>query len=306
MTTIGRPLRDITLFRGSPDERARLLLELRHAAHEVGFFYVTGHGVPESVTGRVLEAPREFFDLPLDQRLAIDNVRSPQFRGDTRVGYEHTRGRPDRRDQLDVGVERPVLGLGPEDPAYLRLIGPNQWPAGLPGLRDTVLARQAEADRVSRDVLRVLAASLGQPATYVDEWFDDEAHSHLTVIRYPGRGHAVDDQGVCAHTDYGFLALVLHDELGGLQVEGPEGGWLDATPVPGEFVVSLGEALEMSTRGCLRATVHRVTSPPGYVERLPVPFFLGPRRDSVISEIPLPPELAVVVHGVDPTSTTRC
>jgi isopenicillin N synthase-like dioxygenase len=299
MTTPAIPLLDIARFRSTPSEREAFLADLRHAAHDVGFFYVAGHGVPTAVTDAVLDAARTFFSLPLEDRLAIDNLNSPQFRGYTRVGYEHTNGRPDRRDQLDVGVERPALELGPVDPAYLRLIGPNQWPESFPALKVAVLDWQAEADRVSREVLRALAAALGQDDSYFDRWFDDEAHSHLKVIRYPGRGDAPDDQGVGAHKDYGFLALLLQDNLGGLQVEALDGSWLDASPVPGAFVFNLGEVLEIATRGYLRATVHRVVSPAGDVERFSIPYFLGPRLDSVIEEIPLPPELAAQARGID-------
>ena len=121
MATTPIPLVDIARFRGDAAEREAFLQDLRHAAHDVGFFYVTGHGVASSVTDGVLDAARAFFALPLEDRLAIDNLNSPQFRGYTRVGYEHTNGRPDRRDQLDIGVERAALELGPEDPAYLPL-----------------------------------------------------------------------------------------------------------------------------------------------------------------------------------------
>ena len=293
------PLLDISAFRGTPEEREAFLGELRYAAHDVGFFYVVGHGVPRSVTDGVLDAARAFFALPLEERLAIDNLNSPQFRGYTRVGYEHTGGRPDRRDQLDVGVERPPLDLGPDDPAYLRLIGPNQWPESLPVLREAVLAWQAEADRVSREVLRALAVALGQRESYFDEWFDADAHTNLKVIRYPGRGDEPDDQGVGAHKDYGFLALVLQDSCGGLQVERLDGTWAEAVPVDGAFVFNLGEVLEIATQGYLRATKHRVTSPRGDVDRYSVPFFLGPRLDSVIPEIELPAELAAQARGID-------
>ncbi len=293
------PVLDLSLFRGTDAQRAELLEDLRHAAHDVGFFYVTGHGVADQVVTDVFDAAREFFALPLEERQAIDNLRSPQFRGYTRVGYEHTGGRPDRREQLDVGVERPALDLGPDDPAYLRLIGPNQWPAGHPEVKDAVLAWQDEAARVSREVLRALAAALGQDDAYFDTWFDAESHNHLKVIRYPGRGDEPSDQGVGAHKDYGFLALLLQDDLGGLQVEALDGTWLDAVPVPGAFVVNIGEMLEIATHGYLRATVHRVVSPPGQVERFSIPFFLGPRLDVVMPEIPLPPELVAQARGID-------
>ena len=299
MTTPGLPVLDLSLFRGDESERAPFLADLRHASHDVGFFYVTGHGVPEAVVADVFDAAREFFALPLEERQAIDNLNSPQFRGYTRVGYEHTGGRPDRREQLDVGVERPALDLGPDDPAYLRLLGPNQWPEGHPRVKEAVLAWSDEATRVSREVLRALAVALGQDETYFDPWFDAESHNHLKVVRYPGRGDEPTDQGVGAHKDYGFLALLLQDDLGGLQVQALDGSWLDASPVPGAFVVNIGEMLEIATRGYLRATVHRVVSPPGDVERFSIPFFLGPRLDVVMPEIPLPPELAAQARGID-------
>ena len=42
------PLVDISRFR-DPARREGFLAELRHAAHDVGFFYVTGHGIPAEV-----------------------------------------------------------------------------------------------------------------------------------------------------------------------------------------------------------------------------------------------------------------
>lgn len=299
MSTSAIPVVDLSRFRGSADDREQFLADLRHAAHDVGFLYVVGHGVPQQVVDDVFTAARDFFALPLEERQAIDNLNSPQFRGYTRVGYEHTNGRPDRRDQLDVGVERPALDVGPDDPAYLRLIGPNQWPDGQPELKRAVLAFQDAAERVSKEMLAAFAVALGQDEHYFEQWFDAESHNHLKVIRYPGRGQDVDDQGVGSHKDYGFLALLVQDQLGGLQVQSLEGEWLEATPMPGSFVFNIGEMLEVMTQGYLRATVHRVVSPPGDVDRYSVPFFLGPRLDAVMPVMPLPPELAAEARGVD-------
>ena len=61
------PLIDISRFRGP--ERDAFLDELRYAAHEVGFFYVIGHGVPQTLTEGIFEVARRFFALPLEQRL---------------------------------------------------------------------------------------------------------------------------------------------------------------------------------------------------------------------------------------------
>ncbi|GAA4970150.1 2-oxoglutarate and iron-dependent oxygenase domain-containing protein [Pseudonocardia tropica] len=292
------PVVDLSRFRAGPDERAAFLAELRRAAREVGFFYVTGHGVPDDVLTGMDALARRFFALPLKERLAIENVHSPQFRGYTRAGTEHTGGTADWREQIDIGPERAAVEPGPGEPDWLRLIGPNQWPTALPELRGVVLRWQAEALRVSREVLRALAAALGQQEGYFDGWFDEESSLHLKIVRYPGRPAPGSDQGVGAHKDYGYLALLQQDVVGGLQVEGPDGGWIDAVPVPGAFVVNIGEMLEIATRGYLTATRHRVVSPPPGVDRISVPFFLAPRLDAVVAPLDLPAELAADARGI--------
>jgi len=293
----GIPIIDLSLLRGT--DPAAESARLRAALHETGFLYVTGHGVPSSVVEGVFAAAREFFALPLEDRLAIDEVNSPHFRGYTQLGNELTQGRADQRDQLDVGPERQALELGPDDPAYLRMTGPNQWPTALPTLRPAVLAWYDEARRVSIELLQCIAVALGQPADWFDAWFDDQTHDHLKVIRYPGSLVREGDQGVGAHKDYGWLALLVQDDLGGLQVQALDGTWIDATPVPGTFVVNIGEMLEVATRGYLRATVHRVVSPATTQDRYSIPFFLGPRLDATVPAIPLPDDLAAQARGIE-------
>ncbi|MBA2945590.1 isopenicillin N synthase family dioxygenase [Streptomyces himalayensis] len=292
------PVIDISRFRAPDTDRDTFLAELRAAAHEVGFFYVTGHGVPTSLQEEVLSAARTFFALPEDRRLEIENLNSPQFRGYTRTGTEYTAGSADWREQIDIGPEREALETGPDDPDYLRLVGPNQWPSVLPELRDIVLRWQAEARRVSREVLRALAAALGQDEGYFDQWFDDEAAVHVKIVHYPPRAAEDADQGVGAHKDYGYLALLQQDEVGGLQVQREDGEWIDAVPVPGAFVFNIGEMLEIATQGYLKATQHRVVSPQPGVHRYSIPFFLGPRLDAVVKPLHLPLELAARSRGV--------
>ncbi len=291
------PIVDLSHFRDPAADRAAFLADLRAAAHDVGFFYVTGHGIPQETTDGIAALARRFFALPLPQRLEIENIHSPQFRGYTRVGTEHTRGAADRREQIDIGPERPAVPTRPGDPDYLRLIGPNQWPSALPELRDAVLGWQAEALRVAREVLRALSAALGQREDYFDGWFDGEATLHVKIVHYPPREAPEDAQGVGSHKDYGYLALLQQDDVGGLQVQAADGTWIDAAPVPGTFVVNIGEMLEIATQGYLKATLHRVVSPAG-VDRYSIPFFLGPRLDAVVEPLDLPPELAASATGV--------
>ena len=292
------PVLDLSRFDAGAAERAQFLAALGAAARDVGFFYVVGHGVGEALQRDVLDLARRFFALPDAEKLAIEMVNSPHFRGYTRVGWERTRGKPDWREQVDVGAERPVIVAGPEVPAWSRLQGPNQWPASLPELRPALLRWQSELSAVLIRLLRAFALALEQPEDIFEPIYRDAPHQLLKIIRYPGREPGRDEQGVGAHKDSGILSAVFQGDRGGLQVE-TETGWIDAEPLPGSFVVNIGEALEMASDGYLRATVHRVVAPPSGTDRLSVAFFLGARLDATVPQLTLPPDLARQKRGVD-------
>ncbi|GAB7109180.1 isopenicillin N synthase family oxygenase [Streptomyces phaeofaciens JCM 4814] len=282
------PIIDLSAADRGPQARALLRAQLHSAAHDVGFFQLVGHGVPDEDTRRLLTAMRAFFALPEAERLAIDNVNSPHFRGYTRTGDERTGGRQDWRDQLDIGAERPARAPGPGEPAYWWLEGPNQWPAALPGLRTAALAWIDRLSAVAERLLHELLASIGAAPDFYDPVFGERAHPHLKLVRYPGSAGDGTGQGVGAHKDYGFLTLLLQDQVGGLQVQREDGRFHEVPPLPGAFVVNLGELLEVATNGYLVATNHRVVSPPSAVERFSVPFFYNPRLDARVEPLPFP------------------
>lgn len=268
------PVLDLSRFGGTTAQRESFLQDVRDAAFGPGFFYVTGHGVANDLIDEVLAASRRFFALPEADKLAIEMVKSPHFRGYTYVGRELTRGRPDWREQLDIGAEREASPFNPAAPAWTRLQGPNQWPEALPELKPLLLRYQAEVTALAIKVLRVFAAALDQSEDVFDPIFEPSPNQLLKIIRYPGRRPQDSDQGVGAHKDAGFVTILLQDKVAGLQVE-TEDGWIDAPPLPGSFVVNIGEILELASNGALRANVHRVVSPPADTDRLSVAFFLG-------------------------------
>jgi isopenicillin N synthase-like dioxygenase len=298
VTSSTLPLLDLTDFDRGTAERAAFLAQVREAAREVGFFYLKGHGISEVLVADVLSLSRRFFELPDADKLAIEMVNSPHFRGYTRPGWERTKGKPDWREQLDVGLEEQAAPRDPSLPPWTRLRGPNQWPAALPQLRPTLLRWQREVTAVAIRLLRIFAIALEQPADVFEPIYATEPNSLIKIIRYPGREATDGDQGVGAHKDSGFLTLLLQDRQRGLQVEGAN-GWIDAEPIPGTFIVNVGEVLEMASDGYLRATVHRVVTPPAGKDRLSVAFFLGAQLDATVPLLDLPPHLKAEAGGAE-------
>jgi len=291
------PVLDLSRLDAGPAEKAAFLADLRQTAHDLGFFYVSGHGIDDGLIRQVLTLTRRFFTLPEQDKLAIEMINSPHFRGYTRVGMEITRGQRDWREQIDIGAEREALPWTADAPPWQRLRGPNQWPAALPELRDVILTYQTAVKELAIRLVKAFAAALGQPENVFEQIYTPEPHYLQKIIRYPGRDVTESEQGVGAHKDGGFVTILLQDVQEGLQVE-YDGNWISAPPIPGTFVVNIGEVLEMASSGYLRATVHRVVTPPAGVDRLSVPFFFAARLDSTIPLLKLPPELADGARGV--------
>ncbi|KAL3686024.1 hypothetical protein R1sor_004046 [Riccia sorocarpa] len=283
-------------FSGDDDRVMDFCEQLRRQCHEVGFFYVRNHGVPEKLCDRMLELGRKFFDLPTEVKMQMDYTKSPQFRGYMRIGAENTAGITDFREQIELGPEesQDIDFLDREEsglvyPLYRRLRGPNQWPPDtlLPGFKRETELFMEKMNELSMHIMQALALSLGLQKNYFDSSFQYMPHYQMKVVKYPPQpasdcAEDVGMFGVGAHSDSGFLSLLLQDDVGGLQAKNTAGRWIDVPPEKGTFVVNLGEMLQLATGGYYLATVHRVVSQVGSRSRYSVPFFFNPKLDTDI------------------------
>ena len=292
------PILDLSRLDQGEEEAAAFRRDLRETTHDVGFFYLVGHGVPQDLLDDVVAVSRRFFELSEEEKLAIENTASPQFRGYTRFGAELTNGDVDYREQVDIGIDRETVPAGADVPDYQRLEGPNLWPESLPEFRAVFERWHEELAAVAIRLLRTWAVALDAPADVFDEAFAEKPFSLVKVVRYPGTSDPEPKQGVGAHRDGGVLTLLLVEPgKGGLQVE-KDGEWIDAPPIEDAFVVNIGELLEVATNGDLKATVHRVISPRIGTDRISIPFFYAPALDSTIPVLPLPQALAAEAEGI--------
>lgn len=274
-------------------DRAALIDELRSICHEVGFFHLVGHGVPDEFLHRYTAQLEAFFALPESVKAGIDKANSRHFRGWERVGAELTDNRTDYREQLDLSGEHPPYAADVEPP-YLRLDGPNQWlPEDvLPGFRATVEEWFARLGAVADELMGLLALGLGLDESHFRELFGERPLPFVKLISYPPT--PLGEAGVNAHHDAGFLTILLQHGVGGLQALNPDGEWIDVPPRPGAFVVNLGEMLQALTGNYFVATTHRViaTEP-----RFSSAYFHGPDLRTVLSPLPLAPSFATAVEA---------
>jgi isopenicillin N synthase-like dioxygenase len=250
------PVVDISALGGQDlDRHAEVIRQLRSAAEHVGFLYVSGHGLAEELLTGVKRAARDFFALPAETKMQVYIGRSRNHRGYVPEGEEiFAGGTPDAKEAFDLSID-----LAATDPDHLAgnpLLGPNQWPDGLPGFREAVSAYYEAAFALGRRMLRGFSEALGLPADHLDR-FVTKPPSQLRLIHYPYNAGADDRPGIGAHTDYEIFTLLL-PTAPGLEVMNQAGRWIDAPPVPGTLVVNIGDMLEVWSNGRLAATSHRV------------------------------------------------
>ncbi|KAI9828007.1 MAG: hypothetical protein M1819_006850 [Sarea resinae] len=286
------PIVDLSLA-NSASTKPQLLSQLRHALIDIGFLYVSNHGVPDLVVDSLVSSLPALFGLPQDQKDAISLWNSPQFLGYGLMGEERTAKVPDRREQFEFATEledRYVEGKG--QPLYERIYGPNQWPSSLPSLRPIIETYIEEVTNLSVRFLSLVAEALDLPPAVFHPFLSPqhrikllhyEARTPSASLPSPPSTPTLDAsfQGVGAHKDssgwWTFLLQASPPDIKGLQALNKAGEWIDVPVIPGTFVVNIGQAFEVVANGVCKATTHRVLSGPQ--ERYSVPLFQGVRGD---------------------------
>jgi isopenicillin N synthase-like dioxygenase len=283
------PVVDVSGLFGTPEEVAAVAEQLRVVSSEVGFLYVTGHGVPEELFEGVLAQAEQFFALPLEQKMDVYIGNSSNHRGYVPTGEEGgsvksllpdgTEKPPDLKEAFDLSLELPA-----DDLEYLAgnpMLGPNQWPP-VPGMKETVNAYYDATIAFGKVLLRGFAAALGEPAGAFDDLVT-RAPSQLRLIHYPFDSSATDAEGIGAHTDFEVFTM-LRPTKPGLEVLNAAGEWIDAPPVEGAYVVNIGDMLEIMSNGFFTSTTHRVRKVAE--ERYSFPLFFNVDYDVLVEPLP--------------------
>lgn len=285
------PMVSLADWIGPDADRDAFARHLCDVCHEVGFLQLVDHGVDPVFIDEYFDALEAFFALPEPVKAKIDKSDSPWFRGWERVGTERTDAQMDHREQFDVWTAHDPVDVG-DGPAYLRLLGPNQWPdeTDLPGFRGLVERFHDEMATLADALMAAMSVGLGLGHDHLAERFGTERVSLMKLIHYPPT--PTDAAGVNAHHDTGFLTLLWQHRVGGLQVRNQRGDWIDVPVDDRAVIVNIGETLQSMTGNYFVATDHRVISP---VERYSSAYFHGPELATDLSPLPLAASFADAV-----------
>src|SRR4051812_23838115 len=166
---------------GDAAAHAETVRQVYEACTTIGFFYITGHGIPKTLIDDTFAASREFYAIPDAQKK--DALINAIFRGhkplEMQAGFDGKRT-PGGAELFTVGMDVP-----PGNPLAGQLgYGPNPWPAAMPSFQPRVAAYFEAVSAVCAKVMAVLAESLNiDPQFFANK--SRSPTSSCVLLHYP-------------------------------------------------------------------------------------------------------------------------
>ena len=253
---------------------SELTYSFYQAYNKLGFSYIVNHGIDPTLVESIFEASIRFHGLPLNDKIKVNLDHKHR-------GYIAINTSMDVNSQL-AKVKKPnqsasfmMMREDKVESEDVYLSGPNQWPE-LAGFRTNLEKYNSELEKLAYKLMRLALLSAGVQDLSVMAKFVPPT-TWLRLLYYPplATSSSQDLYSSAPHTDFGCLTILAQDDIGGLQVQSPDGVWLDVPKLENSFVVNVGDMLHRMTNGRLRSTPHRVINKSGQ-ERYSCPFFYDP------------------------------
>lgn len=249
-----------------------------------GFAMVKDHGLDPDLVARAWALAKDYFALPVEEKLIHDARELGGARGYTPYGTEIAKDAQyvDQKEFWHVGRE-----LAVDHPLKSSTPG-NVWPERPADFRAVFETLFAQFDAVGGKLLRAIAIYLNIEPDYFER-SSREGNSVLRLLHYPPVDESAPGIRAEAHGDINLITMLLGAEEGGLEIIDKSGEWIPVAPPPGGLAVNVGDMLERLTNNRLPSTIHRVRNPDegrkGHA-RYSMPFFMHLPSDFLIETLP--------------------
>ena len=275
----------------------RIAQNISYACERIGFFAVSGHGVPEKIIENCLEVSREFFSYDEVEKLKLKMPFKGYPYGFAPMETEtlsHSRGQqspPDLKENFSVGPNLSIPSNISNEEA-LFVFSKNQWPLIPKEFRRAWEAYYSAMSQLSIRIMNLFAISLNLPKDYFEEFIRCPI-SALRANYYPvlEQSPLPSQMRAGAHSDYGSITLLIQEEeFSGLEILNAKKKWIPVKPCKPKIIVNLGDLMQHWTNGRWMSTLHRVKVPDvnekNNKTRVSLAFFQQPDWDARIECIP--------------------
>jgi isopenicillin N synthase-like dioxygenase len=292
------PIFDLAAFEtASTAEKRRLGAVVDEICRSTGFLAIAHHGVGAATIEGIWNSTTAFFDQPADSKQQAGAPYPGYPYGYLGPGTEalaksrNVDTPPDLKESFNGGPL--VVPSGMTDPEALGFCyAATIWPERPEGFAEAWKAYYRAMEDLAARIMRVFAVALQLDEPFFDAYVDAPI-SALRALNYPEQTVAPQPGQLRAgaHTDYGSLTILLPQPGSrGLEIIAPDGTWTAVPPVPGAFVINIGDLMALWTNDRWVSTMHRVVNPPaaegGLQRRQSLAFFHQPNWFAEIACLP--------------------
>ena len=257
------------------------------------------HGIPASAVSEAFAHSKQFFARPQHEKDSLPWTGPKTNRGYITHGREKL---SHSNDAAEVDAQRLVnpdlkesMEIGPEGARGVWNLWPSQDDEDGRRFKDVMLDFSARCTDLNAQLMHAISIGMGLPANTFDR-FTDGANNFIRLLHYPAVPKDVfrakpGQVRAGEHSDYGTITLVFQDSLGGLQIQSPDGTFVDATPIPDTVVVNAADMLARWSNNIIKSTPHRVVRPQQVQgdmcpARYSIVCFCNPNLDEFVEALP--------------------
>ncbi|XP_074280719.1 jasmonate-induced oxygenase 2-like [Silene latifolia] len=223
------------------------LTKFRSALSQWGCFLVINHGISESLLEASIKVTKEFFGMPLEEKMKCAAVEGSLEGYASRLATAKAQT-IDWSDRLYLTLHpQPTFHFWPQNPHNFRVVI-DEYSKKLASIAQGVYKAMARSLNLEEDCFLRHQATQGP----VHTWFN----------YYPPCPCPERVLGVRPHTDGSTMTILLPEKgVEGLQVQ-KDGLWYKVPVIPGGLVVILGDIAEVITNGVFKTVIHRAITNP--------------------------------------------